>query len=144
MSTEDEVRKASNQFYASLNQMVNGDAKSLSDIWSHGPAVTTLHPIGGRQVGWNEVKDSWEQVAGVASDGEVELKDQFIHTAGDIAYEIGVEHGDFNLAGEKVKVEARVTNIYQKENGSWRIIHHHTDINPSMVQILNRLQSSQG
>lgn len=32
MSTEDEVRKASEQFYAALNNMANGDARPLSDI----------------------------------------------------------------------------------------------------------------
>lgn len=142
MSTENEVRKASNQFYASLNQMLNGDAQSLSDIWSHGSTATTLHPIGGRQVGWDEIQQSWEQVAQIASDGKVELKDQFIHTIGDVACETGTEHGAFKLAGQKVDVQARVTNIYQKVNGTWKIIHHHTDITPSMVDIIGRLQSS--
>jgi ketosteroid isomerase-like protein len=91
MATEDEVRNASTQFYAALNRMLNGDAQPLSDIWSHGQAVTTMHPIGGRQVGWNEVRESWEQVAQGASDGKVELKDQLIRVLGDVAYEVGVE-----------------------------------------------------
>ena len=34
MSTEEEVRKASTQFYAALNSMLNGDAQPLSDIWA--------------------------------------------------------------------------------------------------------------
>jgi len=58
MSTEAEVRKASRQFYAGLNRMVNGDADPLADIWSHGAAVTAMHPIGGRQVGWDAVRAS--------------------------------------------------------------------------------------
>jgi ketosteroid isomerase-like protein len=90
MSTEDEIRKASAQFYAALNRMLNGDAQPLFDIWSHSPAVTTMHPIGGRQVGWNEVRESWEQVAQGASDGKVELKDQLIRVLGDVAYEVGL------------------------------------------------------
>ena len=51
MSTEDEIRDASTQFYAVMNRMLNGDAQPLFDIWSHGPEVTTMHPIGGRQHG---------------------------------------------------------------------------------------------
>lgn len=58
MSTEAEVRKASKQFYAGLNRMVNGDADPLADIWSHSAAVTAMHPIGGRQVGWDAVRAS--------------------------------------------------------------------------------------
>lgn len=51
------------QFYVALNSMLNGDALPLSDVWSHGSSVITMHPVGGRQVGWSEVRESWEQVA---------------------------------------------------------------------------------
>jgi ketosteroid isomerase-like protein len=141
MSAEDEVRKASTQFYAALNSMLNGDPQPLSDIWSHDPAVTTMHPTGGRQVGWNEVWQSWEQVAQGASEGKVELRDQLIRVIGDVAYEVGVECPEFSLGGEKVTGQIRVTNIYQRQAGTWKMTHHHTDLAPAMVEVLDRLQS---
>jgi len=142
MSSEDEVRNASNQFYAALNKMVNGSSQSLSDIWSHSSAVTTMHPIGGRQVGWKDVWATWDQTAQVASEGQVKLQDQFIQVAGDMAYEIGVENAGFRIAGQKVTDKVRVTNIYQKEGGTWKIVHHHSDLSPSMVEVLNKLQNA--
>ena len=141
MSTEDEVRKASGQFYAALNRMLNGDAGPLTDIWSHSAAVTTMHPIGGREVGWDKVRESWEQVAKLASDGKGELKDQLIRVAGDVAYEVGIEHGQVKLAGQQVTIEHRVTNIYQREAGAWKVVHHHTDTSPAMLDVLSRLQA---
>jgi ketosteroid isomerase-like protein len=142
MSTEDEVLKASEQFYAALNRMVNGDAAPLADIWSHSAAVTTMHPIGGRQVGWDEVRDSWEQVAKLASEGKVKLDDQIIRVAGDVAYELGVERGHLKIAGQEVQtIDDRVTNIYRREVGGWKIVHHHTDISQAMLNILSRLQA---
>jgi len=141
MSTEDEVRKASKQFYAGLNRMVNGDASPLTDIWLHSADVTAMHPIGGRQVGWDAVRESFEQVAQLALDGKVELKNQLIHVIGNVAYEAGVEHGQLNLAGQKVRIEHRVTNIYQREAGAWKLAHHHTDISPEMLDVLSQLQS---
>ena len=45
MSTESDVRRASEQFYAALNSMLNGDAGPLADIWSHSADVTTMHPL---------------------------------------------------------------------------------------------------
>ena len=51
MTIEDEVRAASDKFYSALNRMLNGDASLLGDIWSHSATVTTMHPIGGREVG---------------------------------------------------------------------------------------------
>jgi ketosteroid isomerase-like protein len=142
MSTEDEVRTASNQFYAALNKMVNGSSQSLSDIWSHNSEVTTMHPIGGRQVGWKDVWATWDQTAQIASEGKVELQDRLIRVVGDMAYEIGVENAGFTLAGQKITDKVRVTNIYQKEGGTWKIVHHHSDLSPAMVEVLHKLQNT--
>lgn len=144
MSTEDEVRKASEQFYAALNRMANGDSSPMEDVWSHSAAVTTMHPIGGREVGWDAVRASFEQVAQVASDGRLELKDQLIRVAGDVAYETGVEQGQLKLAGHEANIEHRVTNIYQRQAGAWKLVHHHTDTSQAMLDILGRLQSPSG
>ena len=133
MSTEQEIRKASTEFYAALNRVHNGDARAVSDIWSHRSFVTTMHPMGGRQVGWAEVRKTWEQIAQKSSVGRVELKDQLIRVAGDVAYEVGVEHAAFKLGGQKVVAQVRVTNIYQREAGAWKITHHHTDLAPAMA-----------
>lgn len=139
MSTESEVRLAWQSFYAALNRMANGDAGSLADIWSHGRDVTAMHPIGGRQVGWDAVRTSFEQVAQAASDGKLELHDQLIHVAGDVAYEVGIERGRFKLGGHPVSIDHRVTNIYQRQAEGWRMIHHHTDTSPAMLDVLGRL-----
>ena len=141
MATVDEVRSASQRFYSALNRMVNGDAALLGDIWSHGAGVTTMHPIGGRETGWDQVGGAWAQVAQLASDGQVTLNDQAIQASGDMAYEVGVERGQLKLAGDLVNIEQRVTNIYRKEAGGWKIVHHHTDISSGMGDLLSRLKA---
>jgi ketosteroid isomerase-like protein len=141
MATEDEVRAASASFYAALNRMLDGDAGPLGDIWSHSATATTMHPIGGREVGWDQVRNSFEQVAKLAGGGRVELSDQFIQVAGDTAYELGIERGQVTLAGERATVDDRVTNIYRRESGAWKIVHHHTDTAQSMIDVLNRLKT---
>jgi ketosteroid isomerase-like protein len=141
MSTEDEVRKASEQFYAALNRMANGDASPLADIWSQGAGVTTMHPIGGREVGWDKVHASFAQVAEIASEGRIRLDDQLIRVMGDVAYELGSERGQAKFAGQQVSLDHRVTNIYRREAGSWKLVHHHTDVSPAMLDVLNRLQT---
>ena len=136
MSAEAEVRHASTQFYQALNKMANGDASSLASIWSNSSDVTAMHPIGGRQTGWEAVAGSFQGVADIASDGQIELMEQVIHVVGDLAYEIGTERGQFKMAGRFVEFEPRVTNIYRREAGSWKIVHHHTDISPAMLEVL--------
>ena len=140
MTIENEVRAASEKFYAALNRMINGDAGPMRDIWSHSATVTTMHPIGGRQVGWDDVRGSWEQVAKMASAGQVKLVDQIIQVVGDMAYELGVEEGQVTLAGQLVPIEDRVTNVYKREAGAWKIVHHHTDIAPAMLDVATRVR----
>ena len=102
MAAEDEVRQASDRFYAALNRMLNGDAGPLSEVWSHESDVTTMHPIGGRQVGWEQVRPIWEQVAHICSGGQVRLDDQLLRTSGDLAYEVGTERGQATMAGQTI------------------------------------------
>ena len=139
MSAEDEVHEASKKFYAALSRMADGDAGSLADIWSHSATVTTMHPIGGREIGWDEVRKSFEQVARLAKAGEVRLDDQFIQVVEGLAYELGVERGKLTLAGQPVSIEHRVTNIYRRESGAWKIVHHHADVSPAMLDVVARL-----
>jgi ketosteroid isomerase-like protein len=141
MSSEHEVRTASAQFYDALNSMMVGDAAPLAAVWSHSAGVSTMHPIGGRQTGWDEVRGSFEQVAQLASGGHAELRDQSIQVAGDMAYEVGVERGQATLAGEQITIEQRVTNVYRREAEGWKIVHHHTDVSPAMLDLLSRLQT---
>jgi len=142
MSTEDQVRQASKQFYSALNSMTRGDVIPMSAVWSHSATVSTMHPIGGMEVGWEAVKGPWTQVAGIASDGQVHLEDQLIQVSGDMAYEIGTEKGGFKIAGNHVEVDQRVTNVYRREGDAWKIVHHHTDLSPAMLDVMASLQAA--
>ncbi len=141
-SAEDEVREASKKFYDALNRMANGKTGSFDDIWSQDPKVTTMHPIAGRQVGWEAVRESFERFAQMASRGTVVLKDQVIRVSGDTAYELGVEQGSVMLAGEHADFEHRVTNIYRRDVGGWKMVHHHSDVDAAMVDALERLRAA--
>jgi hypothetical protein len=39
------------------------------------------------------------------------------------------------------QIEHRVTNIYHREAGSWKMVHHHVDVSPAMLDIVSRLQA---
>ncbi|OYD83623.1 YybH family protein [Azospirillum brasilense] len=136
MSAEDDIRSASERFYSALNRMLNGDPAAMAEVWSHDRTVTTMHPIGDREVGWENVGKSWSQVAALATGGQVALTDPLIQAVGDMAYEVGVEKGQCTLAGRQVPIEARVTNVYRREAGAWKLVHHHTDLSPAMQDVI--------
>lgn len=140
MSDEDDVRKASQQFYAALTDMANGDSDAMAGVWAQDETVTALHPIGGRDIGWDAVGGSFGKVAQLASAGKVELTDQVIRVVGDAAWEIGNERGQLTLGGHKAVLDHRVTNIYRRQGGTWKMIHHHADVSPALLEVLGRLQ----
>lgn len=139
MSAANEVRAASENFYAALNLMANGTSGAMDTVWSQDSTVTALHPIGGRHAGWEQIRGSFEGVAAIASAGEIKLRDQIIQVAGDMAYEVGVENGTLTLGGLKANIDQRVTNIYRRGAGGWKLVHHHTDLSPAMLDVLARM-----
>jgi ketosteroid isomerase-like protein len=136
MAVEDEVRQASEQFYVALNSTLNGDPGPMMEVWSHGSDASAMHPFGSRSLGWEEVRAGWEQAAQALSDGQVALDDLVVvPTAGDVAYTLGTEHGQVKVGDESIRVDWRVTNIYHREDGGWKIVHH-TDFSSEVAQAL--------
>ena len=79
-------------------------------------------------------------IASLASGGEVTVHDLLVRVGSDLAYTTGTERVEVTLAGQQVQFEHRVTNIYRREAGGWKTVHHHTDLSPEMQDILSRLQ----
>jgi ketosteroid isomerase-like protein len=140
MSAEEEVRESSARFYAALSRMAQGVVGAMDDVWSHDAGSTAMHPIAGREVGWDNVKSSFDQFAQIAKGGHVALKDQWIHVLGDVAYELGIEYGGGTLGGIPATWEHRVTNIYRREGGAWKMVHHHSDPSSTILDVLRQLQ----
>jgi ketosteroid isomerase-like protein len=137
MAAEDEVRQASEQFYAALNRTLDGDSSPMEQIWPHGSDVSAMHPFGGRMLGWDEVRDSWEQAAQAFSGGQVALDEMVVvPISEDAAYTLGTEHGQGSIGEETVGIDWRATNIYRREAGGWKIVHHHTDFSKEVAEAL--------
>ncbi|MFC7097515.1 YybH family protein [Halobaculum marinum] len=136
VAAEDDVRAASDRFYGALEAMANGDASSMADIWSHEDDVTTMHPIGGREEGWEAVKASWDGVAAASTDGTVTRTNQVVRVVGDAAYELCEESASMTFAGDPVAIENRATNVYRKEGDEWKIVHHHADHDAEFAELV--------
>ncbi len=59
-----------------------------------------------------------------------------------MAYELGIEIGQVKIAGQQISIEQRITNIYQLQDGEWKMIHHHGDTSPAIPDVLSKLQPS--
>ncbi|WP_223477966.1 nuclear transport factor 2 family protein [Oricola indica] len=142
MSAKNEVLAASAKFYEALNRMATGDAAPMADIWSRSDDVSAQHPIGGRDEGYDTVVASFAKVAELAGGGEIRLLDQKIDAGSDMAVETGVETGTLVIAGHEASLHQRVTNVYRRTDGDWKLAHHHTDLSDSMMEILKLLNAA--
>lgn len=51
--------------------------------------------------------------------------------SGDLAYTVGDEHSTKSVDGGPAQSDTlRVTHIYRRENGEWKIVHRHGDLLP--------------
>jgi ketosteroid isomerase-like protein len=138
-AVDGEIRHLSDSFYSALNELLNGNSSAMGAVWMQDATVTTMHPLGGMESGWDQVSAAWEQAASAFSAGQIRLLNQQIQAGADLAYEVGTEDGEATIAGQQIAFNHRVTNIYRRSNGEWRIAHHHADLSPEMVEIIRSL-----
>ncbi len=132
---EKAVLEATTQFYAALTAMFTGDLGPMKVVWSHADDVTYMGPGGGLQLGWAQVLASWEEQAARNLGGEVQLKGMQVTVSRDIAITQGFEKGSNpNAEGGPGEVSMRATNLFRKEDGSWKMIGHHTDLLPFLAE----------
>ena len=110
----------------------SGDPSSWIRAWSHQEPVSVFGAgVRGRS-GWGEVARTIDWVAGRfagCQDYEYELITADVH--GEMAYTCGFERYTAGRAdGSVVTTELRVTQVYRREDGVWKIVHRHGDHPP--------------
>lgn len=120
--------EAHDDLYRSLNVMLEGDAGPVLAVWSNSDDVTYGGPFGGFVSGRDAVVEAFEASAAMVLGGSIEVSDVHMLEGTDVGYSVCIEHGnDHTIDGQPVNLVHRATNIFRKEGGSWRLVHHHTD-----------------
>jgi ketosteroid isomerase-like protein len=143
MSELTNVRKASSTFYSALSRMAAGDVAPMAEAWARTDDVSALHPIGGRDLGYDAVIASFSKVAEIAGGGQIRIEDQMLMLTDELAVETGVETGTLVIAGRTADIHHRVTNVYRRASGQWKLVHHHTDTSAAMLGIVKDLAAAE-
>jgi ketosteroid isomerase-like protein len=110
---------------------VNGDAAPLSGITAHALPATFFGPQGGYREGADEVSSTYERDAGsFKPGGDSDFTILQMAASGDIAYWVGFQHAHAKLGGqnEPVPMELRVSEVFRREGGQWKLVHRHADL----------------
>lgn len=135
---EREVEAALRRFYDAIETMVSGGGvEAMSEAWHHTDQVTSRHPIDAWLVGWDAIWATWQFTSsfGRPDRGGATVNGLRVFVYGDIAYGTVVFTLSPAWGGEKVNC----TNILQKKDGVWKVIHHHSDPSPGMQVALERM-----
>lgn len=114
---------------AAHESMVRGDPAPLLQLWSHRDPVSLFGAWGPCQTGWERLARTLNWVGsrysgGTAATSEVEVAD----VSGDLAYTVGYETMVTSVDGAPATpIRLRVTHVYRREDGEWRLVHRHAD-----------------
>lgn len=109
---------------------VNGDSGPLREISTAADPATFFGPAGGVEQGAARVLSGNEAAARQFHRGSTtEL--EILHSAadGDLGYWTGWQRATVRVEGhaEPVSMSLRVTEVFRREGGAWKLIHRHAD-----------------
>jgi ketosteroid isomerase-like protein len=98
-------------------------------LWSRRDPVTLFGAIGMSEAGWDKLGEIFPWVAARFSNvSDFRFEVEVVQVSGDMAYTLGFERFNGSIAGRPVEpVTVRVTHIYRREDGEWKIVHRHAD-----------------
>lgn len=105
----------------------NGDAAPRRALWSRGEPVSVLGAWR-NAYGLQQVDQLFTHLEKSFSDCTSYVFDlQSYDVVGDMAYTAGLEHTSTSVDGEPRTYTLRVTQVYRREDGEWRVAHRHGD-----------------
>jgi ketosteroid isomerase-like protein len=109
--------------------MLDGDWSLWRDMLSRRDDVTLLGAYGTYVTGWSDVQARFERTAaGYAAGGGQSTHETIASWMGsDLACMVSVERHDTRLEGEPATFRYRVTQIFRREEGGWKLVLRHAD-----------------
>ena len=112
-------------------ELQRGRAAAFKALWSQADDVTLSGGLGGEiERGWPAVSKRLDWVATQFREGSHQNKVVTAHASGDVGYVVQRESLAFRVpGGDKRTMEYRVTMVFRRERGEWRMVHRQADSN---------------
>jgi ketosteroid isomerase-like protein len=118
------------QSHLALGEVVKGNPEPLKMVYSHREDVTLANPFGPAVRGWEQAAATMERAASNYRDGEIVGFENVVkYVTPELAYILEVERYKAKVGGreELAPIALRVTSIFRREDGVWKIVHRHAD-----------------
>ncbi len=142
MSAADDFQQTLKQVRTADHHFMAGDATPIKALWSHADDVTILGGLGAYEKGWEQVGPRLDWAAARFRGANLTIEPLAMGMSGDLAYTIDIERSQVRVAGrdEFSPMALRVTYIFRREEGTWKIIHRHADAIMEKIEVTALLQ----
>jgi ketosteroid isomerase-like protein len=130
--TDDALARALEQQDAATAAMLNGDPRPYIDSWAVSDDITVFGAWGPIEKGHKRVTDTLRWVGSRFTGADaVDVEHTAIASSGDLAYTAGFERSHVSVDGGPLRdMVIRVTHIYRRIDGDWKLVHRHADFPP--------------
>ena len=116
------------RLHAAMAGVANGDVTAIKALYSHAPEATSFYGWGGYEKGWDAVSKRWDWAGQQFKCGTVSYQNVTTVATPELFYITDIETFVMNgMAGVSGPTgwSNRVTHIFRREAGEWRLVHRH-------------------
>ena len=113
-----------------IDSISSGNPTLVKENASHSDDITIMGAFGGYEKGWEQVGARLDWAAAQMKGTPPKVKIEYINivVSGDLAFTVAIGSVvQGTTTNEKNHPPVRVTEIFRKENGSWKLLHRHAD-----------------
>lgn len=125
-----------------MAKVANGDVSAIKALYSHSDDATSFYGWGGYEKGWQAVSQRWDWAGTQFKGGSVHHENVSTVVTPDLFYVTDIETFENQRMADMENISGwsnRVTHIFRKENGEWRLLHRHGNRLESQYQPSTRL-----
>jgi ketosteroid isomerase-like protein len=114
------------------SRFVTGDPTLWKQNASQRDDATILGAFGGYEKGWNEVGPRYDWASSQYKNSGAKMKVEYLNTgvSENMGFTVAIERQEeVRLGGQQNPTQRalRVTQIFRKEGGAWKLLHRHAD-----------------
>jgi ketosteroid isomerase-like protein len=113
-----------------LDEIARGNPEPFFELYSQSEEATLANPYGPPVRGFAQIEQAGRRAAANYRDGRALKFESFAKVAtAEFGYTVEIERFEAKVAGsdEVTPIALRVTSIFRREAGGWKLLHRHAD-----------------
>lgn len=132
-SADSSFRAFLTQWEKAQSRFINGDPSQWKQNSSHRDDATILGGFGGYgEKGWDAVGARYDWASSQYKGGGATMKAEYLNigVSGNLGFTVAIERQEGARVGDQqnpARRALRVTQIFRREGGAWKLLHRHAD-----------------